>query len=57
MSIFKAYKNHSVVECSNCGKRLHGMDRDISASGYPRGRGQYKQKCPECEVTTYYDVK
>lgn len=51
---FPKYRSHDDVECFNCGTPL--LD-DPKASGQAPRNGQFVQKCHECGMRTWYDLK
>lgn len=52
---FPKFSSHTQVSCFNCGGDL--VDGYFCESGYPKGRGQFRQECEKCRMSTWYDIK
>ena len=52
---FPKFVNHGKAYCFACYRDLDGSY--WCDSGYPPGRGQYRQDCEECGYATWYDLE
>jgi len=54
---FPVYKNHDNAICFNCNKKFTVNAYICTYEDlYAPGDGQYRQKCENCRLFTYYDV-
>jgi hypothetical protein len=54
MKNFPVFHSHDAVECFHCERSIPATD--TSESNYANGSGGFKAYCPDCDLTTFYDL-
>jgi len=55
VSVFPTVARHEDASCFHCGADLNPAFP--SPSGFPAGRGAYRQGCEKCGFATFYDLE
>lgn len=55
---FPEYETHKAAKswgCFQCCADLNNQPHDDA--GYPPGHGQYRVRCPACDISKFYDLR